>query len=161
MTFGCSGKRKLLNTVRSRQIVISVLGSLADADKVKVSGFVIMPDHVHALVWYLDDSGHSRVMQTWKRLSSHYLIKYYKEVTPHIIPHLKTTRNGREITTVWKRRFYDLNLHSIEQASEKLEYIHENPARKGLVDKPEQYLWSSAPWYILGKSVGVRIEPGL
>ena len=161
ITFGCSGKRKLLNTPRSRQIVISVLANLVDKGQVKVSGFVVMPDHVHALFWYdQGDSDHSKGMQTWKRLSSHYLIKYYQETSPEILSHLKRSRNGREIVVVWKRRFYDFNLNSHAKASEKLAYIHENPVRKGIVSSAEQYSWSSARWYSNGRSVGVKIDPG-
>ena len=30
---------------------------------------------------------------------------------------------------------------------EFIDYIHENPCRRGLVDLPEQWAWSSARWY--------------
>jgi len=126
-----------------------------------VSGFVVMPDHVHAALWYpMGDSDHSKVMQTWKRLSSHYLIQYYQEKNPEILSFLKTSRGGREITAVWVRRFYDFNLSSHAKLKEKLDYMHNNPVKAGLADSPEKYIWSSAPYYLLRKSVGVRIDPG-
>jgi len=161
LTFSCAGRRKLLNTPHSRQIVISVLAGLADQGRVCVSGFVIMPDHVHALLWFKDsDSRLPEIMKTWKRLSAHYLIKYYEEHSPDIIPYLRTVRNKREILTVWNRRYYDFYLLSHEKAHEKLTYMHQNPVKHGLVDAPEKYLWSSAPWYYLQRNVGVKIAPG-
>ena len=41
---------------------------------------------------------------------------------------------------------------------EKLEYMHANPVRANLVDRPEQWKFSSIGYYILGKSVGLPIE---
>jgi putative transposase len=35
----------------------------------------------------------------------------------------------------------------------KLNYIHENPVRAGIVAKPEDYLYSSASNYVLGKGL--------
>ena len=44
---------------------------------------------------------------------------------------------------------------------EKLEYIHANPVRAKLTDKPEQWKHSSARYYILSKSVGLPLDiPG-
>ena len=66
VTFSTLGRRHLLATPRARQIVISHLGKLADEGRVHVSGFVIMPDHVHAVLWFHDDRDLSEVMKVWK-----------------------------------------------------------------------------------------------
>ncbi|HUT55798.1 MAG TPA: transposase [bacterium] len=161
VTFGCAGRRQLLNTPRSRQIVISVLSGLSRQGRVSVSGFVIMPDHVHALLWFKQgDSVLAEVMKTWKRLSAHYLIKYYEQHSPSVLPYLHITRNGRDIVSVWTRRYYDFSVRSHEKAHEKLDYMHYNPVKQGLEASPQDYIWSSARWYYLHKSVGVKIEPG-
>ena len=41
--------------------------------------------------------------------------------------------------------------------------MHLNPVRAGLVERVEEYRWSSAPWYLEGKSVGlpIRWPPGM
>ena len=161
VTFSCAGRRKLLNTPRSKQIVISILGDIVDRGKVNVSGFVVMPDHVHALLWYTNgDNEHSKVIQTWKRLSAHHLIQYYREVSPDVLEHLKVIRNGRKITSVWTRRFFDSNPRSLEELRGTLKYIHENPVYYGLSNTPAGYIWSSAPWYDDRQNVGIKINPG-
>jgi len=160
VTFGCAGRRRLLNTTRSRQIVISVLGDLVDRDRVRVCGFVVMPDHVHAILWYPEgDGNHSKVMQTWKRLSSHYLTAYYQRVSPETVSLLD--RSYRGTVKIWTPRFHDFTLFNPDKAREKLTYMHQNPVKWGLAGAPEEYRWSSAPWYVQGRSVGVTIDPGL
>jgi hypothetical protein len=46
---------------------------------------------------------------------------------------------------------------SRQKVEEKLEYMHLNPVRAGLVERAEEYRWSSALWYLEGKSVGLPI----
>lgn len=42
------------------------------------------------------------------------------------------------------------NLFSPREIAEKINYIHENPVRRGLVETPEDWLWSSARYYFAG-----------
>ena len=52
VTFSCYKRRKFLQPDRAKRIVIGYLSSrLAKHDGLCI-GFVIMPDHVHALVWF-------------------------------------------------------------------------------------------------------------
>jgi len=159
VTFSCLGRRKLLATPRAKQIVISVLDTLARRGRVRVAGFVIMPNHVHAVLGFENDKDLPVVMQTWKRLSAYYLRKLYTETRPDLLNYLKRARDGEEVVSFWQRRYYDFNLFSEEKLLEKLNYMHNNPVRKGLVEQASDYQWSSAQWYNQGKSVGVKIDP--
>ena len=157
ITFGTSGKRKVLGIAHARQIVISTLSSLTSKYRLNVCGFVIMPDHVHALFWLPDDLVLPDVMRVWKSTSAHWLRKYYERTNPDFINLLKTRRNGRELICFWQRRYYDFNVKSSEKAREKLDYMHNNPVKKGLCKYPEDWIWSSARWYKCHRSVGVDI----
>jgi hypothetical protein len=44
---------------------------------------------------------------------------------------------------IWQKSFYDLGIYSEEKWRQKLDYIHANPVRKGLVDDPGDYKFSS------------------
>jgi REP element-mobilizing transposase RayT len=50
---------------------------------------------------------------------------------------------------VWQRRFYDLNVWSEKKRLEKLNYMHANPVKRGLVSSPDQWPWSSFRFYYL------------
>ena len=126
----------------------------------KVSGFVVMPDHVHAVLWFDDESNLPKVMQKWKAVSAQNLKMLYQKIVPEMLEYLKKEESGKEYVSFWVRRYYDFNIRTPDKLVEKLKYMHENPVRKGLVKKPENYLWSSAAWYTNRKSVGVKIDPG-
>jgi len=50
----------------------------------------------------------------------------------------------------WKPRGYDFNVHMETTLLEKLNYMHANPLRRGLVERAEDWLWSSYRFYELG-----------
>jgi hypothetical protein len=45
------------------------------------------------------------------------------------------------------RRFYDFNVWTERKRTEKLRYMHRNPVKRGLVEEPEQWAWSSFRYY--------------
>jgi len=46
---------------------------------------------------------------------------------------------------------------SEKKLAEKLDYIHWNPVKRGLVTSPEQWRWSSYRYYALGEEGSVRM----
>jgi putative transposase len=58
----------------------------------------------------------------------------------------------------WQRRYYDFNVCSSDKRVEKLRYMHRNPVRRGLAEKPEDWLWSSFHHYLTGERGTVKIE---
>src|SRR5256884_9060235 len=58
----------------------------------------------------------------------------------------------------WQARFYDFNVWTERKRIEKLRYIHRNPVKRGLVESPEQWAWSSFRHYISGVEGMVEIE---
>jgi len=58
---------------------------------------------------------------------------------------------------VWEKRYYDFNVFSTQKLLEKLEYMHSNPVRAGLVQSAKEWAYSSAKFYETGESVGVPV----
>jgi putative transposase len=48
---------------------------------------------------------------------------------------------------IWQRRFYDFVVFTERKRVEKLRYMHRNPVKRGLVQKPQQWRWSSFRHY--------------
>ena len=44
---------------------------------------------------------------------------------------------------IWQKSFYDFPIYSDHKFQEKLNYIHNNPLKAGLVIDPADYPWSS------------------
>ena len=58
----------------------------------------------------------------------------------------------------WKPRGYDFNVADEKKVLEKLEYMHANPVRRGLVERPEQWLWSSYRFYELNDASSIAMD---
>ena len=60
----------------------------------------------------------------------------------------------------WQAHYYDFNVWTTKKRVEKLRYMHRNPVKRGLVESPEQWRWSSYRYYLLGETGPVRVKQG-
>jgi len=157
VTFSCYKRRKHLQHDRAKRIVIGTMGSRLAKQNGLCLGFVVMPDHVHALVWFPEVMQLSQFMNKWKELTS----KSLKQVLPWMFPKYWSTMESAD--PIWQPKYYGVNIWSRDKLEEKLDYIHQNPVRAGLVESATDWLWSSARWYVQHQSVGVPISwpPGM
>ena len=56
-------------------------------------------------------------------------------------------RRRAEAGELWQARFFDRALRTVKEYNEKVEYIHLNPVRAGLVGRPQDWRWSSVNEY--------------
>ena len=59
---------------------------------------------------------------------------------------------------LWQPRYYDFNVWSERKRVEKLRYLHRDPVARDLVEKPEDWTWSSFRHYAYGEDRPVEIE---
>lgn len=157
VTFSCYKRRKFLQHERAARIVIGNLGSRLARHNGICLGFVIMSDHVHALIWFPETGQLSPFMNEWKNQSSIAL----KVLLRTEFPNYWATIDDAD--PIWQRRYYDFNIWTRQKVEEKLDYMHLNPVRAGLVKRAVDWSASSARWYLEGQSVGLPISwpPGL
>ncbi len=151
VTFSCYKRRRFLDDNRAKGIVIHFLAEELKKSNGSCIGYVIMPDHVHALLYFKEPAMISRFIQQWKRKSSHQMKKFLEEHLPAYVAEIDLKE------PIWQARFYDFNVFSVDKAREKLEYMHNNPVRKGLVANAVEWCYGSARWYLLHRSVGIEI----
>ncbi len=108
-----------------------------------------MPEHVHLLVYPgAVPQRMSRFLRAVKEPVARKAIGYLKQHTPRWLERV-TVREGQRV----RRPFwqpgggYDRNITSIETLRAMIDYIHANPVRRGLVERVEDWEWSSARWY--------------
>ncbi|MBW2061217.1 MAG: transposase [Deltaproteobacteria bacterium] len=63
ITFSCYKRRRLLIDDMAKRIVIGVLNSELDKQNGKCAGFVVMPDHIHAILWFSEPDQLSKFMK--------------------------------------------------------------------------------------------------
>ena len=91
-----------------------------------ISSYVVMPDHWHALISPRPPLTISTSIQQMKYMSARRLNRY------------RATKG-----TVWLHQFWDRFVRSKRELERRMEYLENNPVRKGLVSKPEDWPWSS------------------
>ena len=152
ITFSCYHRRRLLDHDQPKRILLGVLNEELQKFEARCVGFVIMPDHVHALIWFSKTGHLSQFMQQWKGRSS----KGTKEFLYRTMP--EYTSKFPKTDPIWQVRFYSFEIYTTAKIEEKLNYMHMNPVRAGLVQMPTEWRWSSARWYIEGRTVGIPIQ---
>ena len=109
--------------------------------------YVLMPDHVHLLT----DAPvkPSKVLQYIKGIVAHRVIDYLKEhnyeSSLRKLRHVNWKRNHR--FSLWQHDSDVFSVTSESKFMEKVNYIHLNSVRAGLVERAEDYRWSSVRWW--------------
>jgi putative transposase len=152
VTFSCYKRRKVLDSDRCKQVVIGCLAAQLNRQSGICVGFVLMTDHVHALLWFPEENQISLFMNKWKDVSSVMIADACATQFPRYWQKLPAG------DPIWQTRYYDFNVFSAAKLREKLTYMHNNPVRAGLVKEAEAWPWSSARFWTLGKSVGVPLS---
>jgi putative transposase len=156
ITFSCH-KREPLLTPDRRDLLLAVLEEMRSRYRFVVLGYVVMPEHVHLLMSESEVANPSTVIQAMK-LS--FVRRLSKDGCP--ISRAGYAREVGKLTSptnhFWMRRFYDFNVWSEVKISEKLHYMHQNPVTRGLVDRPEDWKWSSFRAYAYGEPGPERLN---
>ncbi len=117
-------------------------------------GYVIMTNHIH-LVVQQKDGKLSDWVRDFKKFTSKKLLKmilenpeesrreWLKMVFEY---HAKFNRRSSD-KQFWTHENHAIELHRKEILESRMEYVHQNPVRAGIVEKPEDYLYSSARNY--------------
>jgi putative transposase len=136
LTFSCYRRLPYLGTPQARNLFEDALERIRKKYRFVVAGYVAMPEHIHLLVNEAARSSLDRAIKSIK---------------------LSVALRSRE-RPFWQARYYDFNVHNEEKRVEKLRYMHRNPVSRGLVEKPEQWQWSSFRHYATGEVGTVEIE---
>ena len=83
-----------------------------------------------------------------------------KQNAPDFLKHMEDIQpNGKRYSRFWMRGGgYDRNLRSLDDVREKIRYIHANPVRRNLVDKVEDWKWSSYRAWQSGEDYPIAID---
>ena len=139
ITCSCYHRHPLLGSPSRRDLFLKVLEEVRQHYSFVVVSYVVMPEHFHLLVSEPQIGNPSVVIQAVK-------IGFARRVI-----NLDGDANSGTAAHIWQRRFYDFNVWGREKRVEKIRYIHRNPVRRGLVNNPEDWRWSSFRAYAFGE----------
>ena len=99
-----------------------------DDERYRLLAWVVMPNHVHALIEQQEGWSLSKVVQGWKGYSSREIHRL----------------DADAMRPLWQRDYWDRFIRDEGHFRAVKRYIENNPVRAGLVASAEQWRWSSA-----------------
>jgi len=139
LTFSCYRRRPNFRSPQSRTTFECALERVRQRYGLCIYGYVVMPEHVHLLMNEPERGTLAQALQSLKQGVARRLAL-------------------RAADPFWQARYYDFNVWGEAKFGEKLRYIHRNPVQRGLVNRPEDWPWSSFRHYLSGQASTVEIE---
>jgi putative transposase len=139
ITFSCYRRQPFLASPTAKDTVEETLEQARKDRGLCLAAYVLMPEHIHLLTDEPSQGSLATFLQVFKQRVS-------RELKP------------ASEKQFWTGRYYDFNVHNEEKRIEKVRYIHRNPVKRGLVERPEDYRWSSFNHYATGQVGVVEIE---
>jgi putative transposase len=158
ITCSCYRRLPLLRSVRARNLFVKILGEVRLRYQFALVGLAVMPEHFHLLIGEPKIGTPSTVMQVLKQRVASSLRQKRRKRASSAQLRLWQESPVAGPRCFWQRRFYDFNVWSRKKKVEKLNYMHMNPVKRGLVAHPKDWPGSSYSFYI-GKSTKIRIDP--
>ncbi len=145
-------RKPLFRNDKYAQILCNIIYNLRRKGEISLLGFVIMPEHFHLLIVPNSETKISWIMQEIKKGSARLINKdrfgraQGRARLPSDDPKKLSWYSGSSLTQnkVWMDEYYDYVIRNEKDMIRHLQYIHNNPVKRGLVDTTEKYIWSSA-----------------
>jgi hypothetical protein len=110
-----------------------------------------LPTHFHAIVFFrtFNPDGLKATLTDFRKFTARKLIEHTRQYLPPCFDQVYLARSGDDR----ERRFWQPTIHPERIETEvfyrqKLDYLHDNPCRKGLVIRPEYWRYSSASYWL-------------
>jgi REP element-mobilizing transposase RayT len=144
------------------RIILDSFHYLRTIKGIQIFIFVVMPNHVHFIAWFSEKFALADVMRDFKRHTARQMIRQLQaENNQKILGLLKDASNNKnQEFKVWEGGYDARDIFSVEFLEQKMNYIHYNPCQPQwkLVDSPEEYLWSSARFYLTDMPAIIAID---
>jgi putative transposase len=148
-----------------RDILIDSLRHCQEQKGLVLHAWVVMSNHVHLLA-SAKENNLSDILRDFKKFTSKQIIAAIKaneqESRKDWMLKLfeeKGDANSRNKTyQFWRQDNQPKECYSPVFTVQKLSYIHNNPVEAGLVERPEDYLYSSAKAYVSNESLLLQVD---
>ena len=149
-----------------RDIMIESLNYCQEQKGLVIYAWCIMSNHVHLIISAKEDNV-SDVLGDFKKFTSKKIIaaiqknpgESRKEWMLEIFRQAGESNSRNSNYQFWQQSNEPKIIYTPEFARQKLEYIHNNPVDADIVEKAEEYIYSSARDYYYGKECGLlKIE---
>jgi putative transposase len=142
----------------SVQIIIDCLKFLQEKDNLKLYAYVILENHLHMVV---SSNDLHKTMQSFKQYTAKQILTMLKKGNVKTIldqfAFYKKAHHKEKTYQVWEEGYQPKLIQNEAMMKIKIDYIHQNPIKRGYVDEAFHWRYSSARNYN-GKSGLIEIE---
>jgi len=159
-TFCCYKRFPFLGNDRTRKWFVGALNSAKEKYPFDLWAYVIMPDHVHLLLYPRDPALKlGPVVGEIKEEVGRKTVSHLRRFAPEWLSKISVQEGKRQRHRIWQPGGgFDRNATEIRTLHYMINYIHANPVRRGLVERPEDWYWSSAQWYAKVQPVPIQMD---
>jgi putative transposase len=138
-----------------KEVIVDALKYSIQEKNLELYAWVIMSNHIHLVACVNSPNQLSDFLRDFKKFTSKQIIEEIKEgnesrkdwLLDHFSFEAKRSRRARYYK-LWRDGNHAMDLKNFDiDILQKIDYIHENPVRAGLVEYPEHYIHSSATDY--------------
>lgn len=118
----------------------------------QINAFVIMPTHCHLIVFDGDFEVPQlqQTLQDMRKFTGHSLADFCQKTMPRAFQQtMNATQRSDRKRQFWQQSRHPVAIWSRDFWQTKIDYIHDNPCRKGLVRQPADWRFSSAAYWML------------
>jgi putative transposase len=139
------------------RILAESFGFCHERKGLRVNAYVVMPTHLHAIVFLqqFDPEALNATLIDFRKFTGRHLIEYCAQHMPSSFDEVFASSAGADRERrFWRPGFHPERIETETFYLQKLDYLHDNPRRKGLVTRAEYWRFSSASyWLSEGKPV--------
>ncbi|MDH7461608.1 transposase [Chitinophagaceae bacterium 26-R-25] len=165
LTFTVEGWIDIFSRQRYRDIILESFKFCIAKKGLRLHAYVIMSNHVH-VIWTATEKSLSDIMRDFKTFTSKEILRSIadkgqvesrRDWLLYMFEFFGKRTNANDKYKLWSGNNHPEIIYSVDFMRTKLDYIHNNPVRAGIVQNPSDYLYSSASNYE-GKSGLIEMD---
>jgi REP element-mobilizing transposase RayT len=145
-----------------KRLVVDTLDCMRLRGRFELYCFVVMPNHIHLIMQCSAKDPLADCVRDLKKQIADRAIRHYRaERNQAALDLLASAGKGKQgRRQVWAEGYNAKDVFTPEFLREKMTYIHENPCQPhwNLVPHPEDYVWSSARFYLMEKPAIIPLD---
>ena len=165
VTFSVVGWIDVFSREQYKELFVESLKYCQRSKGLVLHAWVIMTNHVHLII-SSNTNKLEHIVRDIKKYTSKQMIKAIqenntesrKEWMLNIFSYTGQTNNNNKEFQFWKQDYHPIELDNPNKMKQRLDYLHENPVRIGLVWEPWHYKYSSAIDYYTNEQGLIKIE---
>ena len=157
------GRQSLFKRPVIKRLIVDTIDCMRLRGRFRMYAFVVMPNHIHLIIHCQEEDPLADCIPDLKKQIADRVVRQYRaEGAKGVLHALETadTRRSKHGHKVWEDGYDARDVFSPEFMEQKMTYLHHNPCQPhwDLAERPEDYVWSSARFYLLGEPAIIPVD---